>query len=423
MNKRKLIKNFSYVFFSNGMSMSLSAVMGIVLPILFGSDFESYGYVQLYFLFVGYYYIFDLGLCSGIYLREGGKEYKELDKGSYSAQFLFLAVSQLVIAFCIAGFALLFIGDDNRKYIYIFVAVNIVIMQLRTMITELFQAINFMKEYSFIIMIGKFLNILVIFFAVVLGIRQYKSIILFFTICELISLIYAIIKCKNIIFSKPKGLSRVKNEIIENIKAGINMMLSGMSSMLMTGIIRISIEKQWNIETFAKVSVTLNISNMLMVFISAVSVVLYPEIKRIDKYKYLPIYNKMRAILMTFILGAICFYYPIRLLLMNLIPQYKESLIYAAILLPVCIYSSNMSMLIQTFMKVLRLEKKILLTNFVGFLSAVILTLVSVFWVKNINLAVVSVLLCQTSPVFRGHSTASISYNGMCNDNLYLSVY
>ncbi|NLE62527.1 MAG: hypothetical protein GX612_01630 [Bacteroidales bacterium] len=395
MLNRKIMRNFGFAFFSNAISMVLSIVMVIVLPVLFGDAIAEYGYVQLYFLYVGYYYVFDLGWCSGIYLREGGKEYTQLNSGSYSAQFILLAISQIIIAVCIIGYAVYFVNDINKQFIFVVVAFNIIIMQLKTMITSLFQATNRIKEYSVTVVIGKLLNALAVIIAIALGIKQYKIIVLSLFFGEFIALLYACFECKEVIFSKPKLFFQVKKEIMEDISAGQNILFSGLSAMLMTGITRICIENVWNIREFAKVSLSINISNIFMVFITAVSVVLYPELRRMCSEKYIEIYSKMRNILMTLLLGLLISYYPLRLILQMILPQYNESLLYMAILLPVCIYSSKMSMLIQTYMKVLRLEKKMMIANISGLLSTCILVVVTVFWLKSITLAIFSILACQ----------------------------
>ena len=66
-----------------------------------------------------------------------------------------------------------------------------------------------------------------------------------------------------------------------------------------------------------------------------------------------------------------------------------------AILFPVCVYASKMSMLIVTYMKVFRMERSILQVNLLGVLIAVITTVISVYILKNLFLAVVAILINQ----------------------------
>jgi O-antigen/teichoic acid export membrane protein len=391
----KFVRNFSLVLFSNGVGLVLSVVMSVVLPLIFDDDVTSYGYIQLYLLYISYYYLFDLGLCNGIYLKEGGKNYSELNCDVYSAQFIILVISQIAVGILIYCYSLLFVANINKQFLLAIVSINIVVMQLKTLLTSIFQATNRIKEYSITVMICKLLNTLSITAALLLGIRNYRTIVILFTGGEVVSLVYAIVKGQRVIFCKPATFHVVGKEIKENIKVGLSLLISGVSAMLITGAARLAIERQWNIEVFAKISLTLSISNMFMLFINAVSVVLYPEMRRMTSDRYIPMYNKMRLLLMVLMLGALIFCYPMQMLIANILPQYRESLTYMAVLLPLCVYSGKMSMLIQTYMKVLRLEKEMMKVNVVSLVISILLTMITVFAIKNITLAVFSVLISQ----------------------------
>lgn len=394
----KYIRNFSLVLFSNGIGFMLSIIMSIVLPLIFDDDITSYGYIQLYLLYVSYYFLFDLGLCNGIYLKEGGKDYSKLNYSVYSAQFLILGITQTFVGILVYCFSSFFITGIDKQFLFAVVAVNIVVMQLKTLLTSVFQATNRIKEYSVTIMICKLFNALFIAAALLLGIRSYKIIVVLFTGGEIISLVYAMVKSRRMIFCKPAPFVIVQKELKENIKAGLSLLISGVSAMLITGAARLAIEHQWNIEVFAKVSLTLSISGMFMLFINAISVVLYPEMRRMAPSRYVPMYHRMRLFLMVFMLGALSFCYPMQRLIGDILPQYWESATYMAILLPACLYSGKMSMLTQTYMKVLRLEKELMKVNVVSLLVSILLTATTVFFFKSIHLAVFSILI---SLIFR----------------------
>ncbi len=393
--KRKFIKDFFLVFTSNGIGLILSFVMNIILPVVFKDSVAAYGYVQLYLLYVSYYYIFDFGLCNGVYLIEGGKEYHELNRSLYSGQFIVLAVSQALVGIVISVLSALFVADVNKQFVLFIVAANIVIMQLKTLLMAIFQATNRIKEYSVTIITCKLLNALVILFVLLVGIREYKLLIVLLTIGEVASGLYAGINCKELILYRPGPLQLIWHEIKENIRAGISILVSGVSAMLMLGFTRLAIEEHWGIETFAKVSLTIGLSNMFMLFINAVSVVLYPQLKRTNDEKYISLYDQIRSILMIFLIAAILLYYPIRLLLEYILPEYHEGLIYMAILLPICLYSSKMALLLQTYMNVLRLERKLMTVNLIALFVAVATTILSVFIFKSLTLSVFSILLSQ----------------------------
>jgi hypothetical protein len=100
----------------------------------------------------------------------------------------------------------------------------------------------------------------------------------------------------------------------------------------------------------------------------------------------------MRTGLMIPLLGMLVFYYPAKIVLSAWLPQYADSLIYMALLFPMCVFESKMSMLIETYMKTLRKEKWLLLVNVVTVSLSVIITLITTYWLHNLDLAVASIV-------------------------------
>ena len=85
-----VMRNISYTFMSNVIHLLISTVTVLIIPKFVGV--ETYGYYQLYLFYISYAGVAYFGWCEGIYLREGGKYYSELDKGQYSAQFRLLGL-------------------------------------------------------------------------------------------------------------------------------------------------------------------------------------------------------------------------------------------------------------------------------------------------------------------------------------------
>ena len=64
---------------------------------------------------------------------------------------------------------------------------------------------------------------------------------------------------------------------------------------------------EWNVEVFGKISLTLTISNFLMVFIRAVALVLFPMLRRTKADDLSQIYNTMYLCLMIPLAGSLFF--------------------------------------------------------------------------------------------------------------------
>ena len=120
-----------------------------------------------------------------------------------------------------------------------------------------------------------------------------------------------------------------------NLSIGSKLVLANVASMLITGIVRLAIENYWSIEVFGKISLAMSISSMLMVFVNAVSVVVFPMLKRMENDKLSDTYEKIRDFLMFVLLGAFVFYYPLKIILTGILPGYAESIRYMALMFPI----------------------------------------------------------------------------------------
>jgi hypothetical protein len=170
-------------------------------------------------------------------------------------------------------------------------------------------------------------------------------------------------------------------------------MISNIASMLIVGVVRFGIERTWDITTFGKVSLTLNISNLLMLFINALGIIMFPVLRRTDKKSLPSIYKVMRDLLMVVMFGMLIFYYPAKEMLTNWLPDYTESLRYMALLLPLSVYEGKMVLLVNTYFKALRKEKLMLRINLLVMSISMLTTIVTTIVLNNLGVAVFSIVL------------------------------
>ena len=163
--------------------------------------------------------------------------------------------------------------------------------------------------------------------------------------------------------------------------------------MLILGIIRFGISQYWDVVTFGKVSLALSIANFLMVFINAVSVVLFPALKRINDDELRVVYQKIDIVLTVILLGALALYYPLKYILNWWLPQYADSLMYVSILFPICFFESKVVLLINTYLKALRQEALLLKINLITVVLSALLTYFCVVYLHNLQFTVFSILV------------------------------
>ncbi|OME65264.1 hypothetical protein BSK65_25350 [Paenibacillus odorifer] len=384
-------RNFSYAITSNLVSLIVSTLMILIVPKLIG--IEEYGYWQLYLFYSSYVGFLHFGWNDGIYLRYGGKEYTELNKRTFFSQFYMLLIMQLLIVLIILSISALLNLNTDRIFIFQMIALCMFFGNIRLMLLYILQATNRIKEYANIIIIGRILYCFIIIVFLLVGVRDYKLMIEADLIGIIVSLLYAMYICRDIVFREISSFYFSFRETVENIEAGIKLMFANIASMLIIGVVRFGIENSWDVSTFGKVSLTLSVSNLMMLFINAVGIILFPILRRTDEKKLSGIYSNMRTILMVFLLGILIIYYPFKVVLSAWLPHYGESLIYMAIVFPMCVYEGKMSLLINTYLKTLRKEKLMLKVNLISLITSVVITLITTLVFKDLNLSIISIVL------------------------------
>ena len=388
---RNFIMNFSYTLSSNLISLIISTLVVLVVPKLIGV--EKYGYWQLYLFYTSYVGFMHLGWIDGIYLRYGGKEYAELDKKVFFSQFYMLLITQVIVAGVILVLGGIFQAPGDKLFIFQMTALCLVLSNMRYMLIFILQGTNRIKEYAFITMVDRVIYAGLIVLFLVFGIRDYKLMIVADLIGKLISFIYSVYCCKEIVFRKFTDFYLTTSEMIKNISVGIKLMFSNIASTLVIGVVRFGIERSWDVATFGKVSLTLTISNLLMLFINAVGVIMYPILRRTDEKRLPGLYMTMRSVLIALMFGFLVLYHPIRAALTVWLPQYKESLMFMALIFPLSVYEGTMALLLNTYLKTLRKEKVMMQINLITLALSLIMTIFTTIVFKSLNLAILSILV------------------------------
>lgn len=390
-NFRRIINDFSYSFVSNVLVLTVSTTVLLIVPKFLGVD--EFGYWQLYILYTSLTALLHLGWNDGIFLRYGGLEYEKLDKILLFSQFWMLVSFEIIVTTLIIILSKLLISNVNELFTFRMTVICSLIIIPRGMLLFVLQGTNRIKDYSISIIIEKIIFLILVCLVLTIGIRHFEIIVVADLIGKSISFIFAAVSCKDLVLRKLNEFIFNYAEALENIKVGINVTFAYVASTLIIGIIRLGIEFIWDIETFGRISLTLSISNLLMVFINAIGLILFPILKRTDVKRLPNIYKAMRISLTLPVLCLLSCYYPIKLLICIWLPDYSDSLNYMAILFPICLFEGKMGLLINPYLKSLRKEKILLVINIVSLGLSFMLTGVFTLLFQNINLSVISILI------------------------------
>ncbi|WP_455056775.1 lipopolysaccharide biosynthesis protein [Jutongia sp.] len=365
IKKSGFFQNIMYAFGAQGISMVLSLLMSLFLPKVLGV--KEYSYWQLFVFYISYAGFFHLGENDGMYLKQGGKNYDELDYSLLNTNLFLITCFQTITM--IVGCIMLWIidiADANRIFVLICAMIYMIIYNYSGYLSYILQISNRIREYSISVVIEKVLFLI----AVIAGIITNKALFMIYIILNLvakvISLLYTIAKCQEVVVAKISFSKDAFIDFWDNIKVGINLTFSSVAGMLVLGVGRNLIDARWGVETFGKFSLAISLSNFMLQFISQISLVLFPALKRADENKVINYYHIIQDLLSFVTLGVFLGYMPLYYLLCMWLPQYNESLRYMVILLPICVFDGKMNLLCNTYLKVLRKEKQLLYFNLVA---------------------------------------------------------
>ena len=373
---------------ANGTNTLVSMVLVLFVPKVLGVT--EYAYWQLYLFYASYVGFFHLGWADGVYLKFGGKEYESLDKQYFNTQFWLLTFAEVILACVICTISLFFVPDGNKREVFFAFGMCCVLQIPRTFLQYVLQTTNRIVNYARNFLLEKFVYAGLVVAALALGFKDFRILVGADLFARGLTLVLLILECKDIVFKPIRNLGKGMVEAWDNIGIGIKLMIANIASNLLLGIVRWAIQDHWTVETFGKVSLSITASNLLLTFIGAVSIVIYPMLKNISHEQYADIYSKMRNMLMIPVLGLLIVYYPAKEILSWWLPQYAESLRYMALLFPMCVFESKMTMLVTTYLKVLRQERNIMLINWSAVIITGISTLLIVYKFDNLTLAIAS---------------------------------
>ena len=385
------LKDFSYSLSSNLIALIISALVTFIVPKAI--SVENYGFFQLYLFYATYVGFFHFGWMDGMFLRYGGAYYSDLDKGLFKGELKLFVLVESIISVLLCILVIIFNKEENNAFILEVTALSIVLTNIRVYYMDILQCTGRIKEYSNLNIIGSIFYLIIIIALLIFGYKGFHYFIFADIFGKLVSTFYGVIKCREILTAKSTDYRLAIAESSENIKVGFKLLFSTLASIAVIGIIRFGIKTAWDVSTFAKVSLTLSVSNLLMVFIRSAALVLFPTLRRIDKERLDNLYETMKVSLMVPMFGVLLLYYPIRIIMSHWLPQYADSLKYMALLFPMCIFESKMSMILETFMKVLRKERSLMFVNIITLGLSFILTGITCLILHNLDFAVLSVVI------------------------------
>lgn len=355
-------------------------------------DEYQYAYWQTYMLYVGYVGVLHFGLLDGIVLRYSQYDFDQLDKERIRSQFKILLGSTSTMALAAMLIGSLATGGISRSTV-IFVAIGIITKNLVTYNSYSFQITNRIDKYAILTIVQRVSYGLIAVVLLLLRVNRFELYCIAELSGDIIGIILSKFFNKGMYFGKSLPLREAFKEWKINVSSGIILMLANWSAMLLVGFAKMIVQWHWDELTFGKVSFSFSLSNLFLTFITAVSVVLFPQLKRTEQDKLPEIYKNIRNVISPLLFVAMLAYYPGCLILEKFLPKYSQSLIYLGLLLPIIIYTSKVSLLTNNYLKAYRKEKDMLRVNIISSLFAIVSFAVSAYVFNNLSALLICVVL------------------------------
>ena len=391
MKLNNILKNISYSVLANAFALIVSVTMLTSVPKIIGV--KDYGIWQLYIFYSSYLGLFHFGWLDGIYLRYGNYDFNDLNKRKFSGQFYSLIVFEILISIFTYILVTYCVEDNIKRSACQYICFIILPVILYTFCSFILQITNRIRDYAKGIFFERFLFFALLVMYLLIGNITYLGLFYIDIFCKVCLFLYSLYLIRNLFILKADKLKNIVNEIYSNLSVGFKLLIANLASLLIVGVIRFGISQHWSVETFGKVSLSFGITNFFMVFINAVSVVLFPLLTRSSfeekKQAFILGRTGLNLLFFTFLI----LYYPIANIFNWWLPQYADAFKYMAILFPVCFFESKVGLLTTTLLKSLRQESLMLKINFITLLLSILLSFISIVLLDSLLLTIVIILI------------------------------
>lgn len=391
MIDKKGFKGILYVTFSNIIKMLVSILTIFILPLVFSK--QNYGYYKLFFLYLSYVGVLHFGLIDGIYLIYSGKKREELSPTKFSYYFKLLLIIQIIILIIILGYSGIVTGE--KKNILVFISVNTLIVNLMGFFQFLSQITENFSEYANRNLILSILNFIFLIIFFILRIDSYIFFLIVYTLINGLMLLWYIFTYKKLILVKNNKIDNINLNLKETFKLGIPLLLSNLVIIMMSNISKQIVEIIYPIEiypdTFAIFSFAFTLLGYTSVFLAAISIIIYPILKRTEDDKLKNNYSKLSNILIVILTFSMLGYYPVKLIIEKFLPGYTESLLIFFIICPSIIFTSIITIVQQNYYKRYNLNTSFLVIGISLIILLTITTLITSFYISS-SLIIISII-------------------------------
>ena len=370
--KKKAIDNTKIAILTQIIVLILGLIKSFLIPLIV--SVESFGYWQIYLLYLPYIGLFFWGFNDGIYLRYGKYDYDKIPAKRFRGA-LKLFLSMLTVETVILFFLSFFIKDYLKQIAIALVIVNIPIKGIYGSFIYILQITNNIKKYCIYSIVDKVIFLLVILVSLIFKIDSFIFLVIADIISSFLVTVMLIIENRVLLFGKSNELTKSFKEFKINIKAGINIMFASFMALLFSGVGKIFVERLGNIEEYAYFSFGMLIINLLLTLFSSISMVIYPMLKRLGKETYGEQYITLGKYFEMIASFALFSYFIACIGVEIFFKSYIPVLNYLNLLFGLAVFQGKINLLNITYYKLLREDKRMLFDYIISIIFFILLCL------------------------------------------------
>lgn len=383
ISSKKIAKNVILSVVVQAISLAISFILNFIVPKFI--DEKQYSYWQTFALYMNYVGILHFGILDGIVLRYSQYDYEELDKSKLRSQFQLILILNTVLTLIISFISCVFLNGEY-KFVWVLVAVSIVTKNIFSYTSYTFQITNRIKKYALSVIIQNAVFAIGVIVLLLLRVNSFYWYCIANLLGDVVAVLVGMKINKELYFGEKIPVKDALKETKLNINAGIVLMIATISSSLLIGGAKMIVNWHWDSITFGKVAYSFSATTLFLAFVKAISVVLFPSLKRMETNQLPTLYGNIRKVISPLFFIALAFYFPLCKILQLWLPKYEQSLYYMGILLPIIIFSSKVSLLTDNYLKAYRKEKTMFLINVIAVALGISLFLICAYALNNLDL-------------------------------------
>lgn len=412
---KKGMSNIKYVLASQAVSYAVSFLTSFVLPGVLGV--VPNGYYQVYVFYLSYIGILHFGFNDGVYLKYGSFDYDELPRPLFRSFIRFYGMmTGCEILICL----LVMMGetDPNKRFAFFFVTLDILVVNLSSLFNYINQITDRVRLYSFAVVAEKIQIVAAVLVLIALHRVDFRLVIVCDFAAKLVVLGVNLWNDRAIVFGPHLPMRQALPECIDNISTGMKLMIANFMGMLVMGLGRFMLERFGSVRDFSLYSFAVSSINIAMMFVSSVSLILYPMLCRLDR-RALPGYFQMLSrMLSAVIFCMMLLYFPLVPVIRLLLGKYAAVLDYLYLLFPIVIMQSKITLLINTYYKSLRREGAMMLANLSSVGMFLLLAGPAFYFYPSVKVIVWATLItftwrCYASEIYLKRQMKITDYRGM----------